>query len=261
VGKFFDMASPGGDGSLGLVSSQTSKTPDGVIELSCHENRIRRLRAAVNAGAVQVENRTKRPGFRPPKAALLTLTYRESVEWSPRHISPLLNLIQKWARRRGYEIPYVWVAELTKRGRMHYHVMLWLPRGVTIPKPDKQGWWPYGHTRIEWARSAVGYLCKYASKGTGEDHTFPKGARVHGAGGLTSVERRNRRWATAPAWVQDYWQPDADVHRAPGGGWYSRETGEHQESPWEVLGFSGTSVWLTLKRRVSTGLVTTGLLA
>ena len=58
---------------------------------------------------------------------------------------------------------YVWVLELTKRGRPHYHVLFWLPKGVSMPKADKQGWWKHGMTRSG-GHSPVGYLCKYTSK-------------------------------------------------------------------------------------------------
>lgn len=220
--------------AAGLVSSQTSGTPVRVIQIDPHESRIRRLQKAVNASAYIVQSRAKR-GFRPPKAAMLTLTYRDEAEWQPRHISDLLTLMRKYARRRGIEIPYVWVAELTKRGRLHYHVMLWLPRGVTIPKPDKQGWWRHGSTRIEWARSPVGYLCKYASKGTGDEFGFPSGARIHGAGGLDDAQKAHRRWCISPEWVKDAF-PDwsHDIRPAEGGGWYSRKTGDIERSPWKI---------------------------
>ena len=47
--------------------------------------------------------------------------------------------VREWARRKDIFIHYVWVLELTKRGRPHYHVLFWLPKGVSMPKADKQG--------------------------------------------------------------------------------------------------------------------------
>ena len=96
---------------------------------------------------------------------MVTLTYRDDVDWSPRQVSNYLKCVREWARRKGIFIHYVWVLELTKRGRPHYHVLFWLPKGVSMPKADKQGWWKHGMTRSEWAYSPVGYLCKYTSKG------------------------------------------------------------------------------------------------
>ena len=80
---------------------------------------------------------------------MVTLTYREDVEWSPRQVSGYLKCVREWARRKDIFIHYVWVLELTKRGRPHYHVLFWLPKGVSMPKADKQGWWKHGMTRSE----------------------------------------------------------------------------------------------------------------
>jgi hypothetical protein len=184
---------------------------------------------------------------------MVTLTYRDGDDWQPRHVSDLLKNIRQWAGRRSVEVAYVWVGELTKRGRLHYHVLLWLPRGVTLPKPDKQGWWRHGSTRIEWARKPVGYLVKYASKGTGEDWDFPAGARIHGAGGLDAAERMQRRWWVAPQWVRTTWPEwEADTVPAKGGGWVARSTGDWQPSPWEVIGFDGLHVHIR-RRATSEG--------
>ena len=100
---------------------------------------------------------------------------------------------------------YVWVLELTKRGRPHYHVLFWLPKGVSMPKADKQGWWKHGMTRSEWAHSPVGYLCKYTSKGIDFDSwgKLPRGGRLYGHGGYTPAMRITRAWRVAPAWVRE----------------------------------------------------------
>ena len=54
---------------------------------------------------------------------MVTLTYRDDVDWSPRQVSNYLKCVREWARRKGIFIHYVWVLELTKRGRPHYHVL------------------------------------------------------------------------------------------------------------------------------------------
>ena len=77
----------------------------------------------------------------------------------------ILNVFVNGRVAKGIFIHYVWVLELTKRGRPHYHVLFWLPRGISMPKADKQGWWRHGMTNTVPARSPVGYLCKYTSKG------------------------------------------------------------------------------------------------
>ena len=96
---------------------------------------------------------------------MLTLTYRPDADWAPGQISSVVRHIRQWLARKGHEMRFVWGQEFTKKGRPHYHLLLWLPLGLTIPKPDKQRWWPWGMTKIEWARNAVGYIAKYASKG------------------------------------------------------------------------------------------------
>lgn len=157
------------------------------------------------------------------RCCMVTLTYRgTNGDWQPRHVSDFIKRVRGFMTRRGLEVRYVWVAELQKRGVIHYHVALWLPAGVQLPKPDDCGWWPHGMTRIETARNAVGYLMKYLSKGgRASDHQLPRGARCYGLGGLGWYMRAARRWLSLPGFVQCR----ADVvrsvswRRAPGGGW------------------------------------------
>lgn len=164
---------------------------------------------------------------------MLTLTYRDLNGGKPRHISDLLKRIRQWLARRGYPFRYVWVAELQQRGALHYHVVIWLPKGLTLPKPDKQGWWTHGSTRIEWARRAVGYLCKYASKFDGET-AFPKGVRLHGSGGLDQECRAIRRWTNLPGWLKTLAGIDSSFKRVKGVGLIERATGLCVRTPWQV---------------------------
>lgn len=229
---------PDGRSSAGLVYSETSGTSQGLIHLDRHKNRLRRLRHGVITAARLHDETSKHGGFR-TRSAMVTLTYRPDAQYHPRHVSDLLRHMRNWCARRNVVFRYVWVLELTKAGKPHYHLLLWLPRGLTLPKPDKQGWWPHGFTRIEWARKAVGYIAKYASKGTAGGEV-PKGARLHGVGGLVSDARIERAWWLSPSWVRTKWPEPAYMPRpAKGGGWVSRLTGEHAESPWRVLFLHG----------------------
>jgi|GEM_PF-3093973 len=213
-----------------------------------HELRLKRMRASVLESARLIEEQLAASGFR-FKPAMLTLTYREDAEYSSKQVSALLQHIRKWLKRHGAPfVAYIWVMELTKRGRPHYHVIIWLPKGLSLPKPDKQGWWPWGHTRIEWARSAVGYLVKYASKLQGQGNEvqstkFPKGSRLHGNGGLDTLRRRVRRWRLFPQWVREQFNFDDDPMRAEGGGFTSRLTGKVCESPYRLQAHSEKWVW------------------
>jgi len=169
------------------------------------------------------------------KPVMVTLTYREVGEWHPRHISELTQRIRVWLRRRGYEFRYVWVGELQQRGALHYHVLLWLPRGLTLPKPDKQGWWRHGSTRIEWARKPASYLAKYASKldskvGIG----FPPGARLHGKGGLAEYGRSVAQWFNLPQWAREVCDLAGRAVRRKGIGLVDRQSGVCLPTPWRV---------------------------
>lgn len=187
------------------------------------------MRLATIHGATELTGAIERGGFR-YRAAMLTLTYAQDESWRPRHLSELTDHVAKWLERHGHKLRCVWVLELTARGRPHYHLCIWLPQGLTLPKPDKQGWWRHGSTRIEWARRAVGYLAKYASKGTSGDK-FPKGARIHGRCGLDAQSRRVVAWRVLPRYVREVFpEVGAWVVRAYGGGWVDRGSGEWLEA-------------------------------
>lgn len=223
--------------AAGLVSVPTSqnrsfdlialeaRVPDAFVpdkELS----RLARLRRAV--GFAARGHLVSEKGRRTDQCLMVTLTYAgDNSDWSPKHVSAFMDHVRKWCGRKGIACRYVWVAELQKRGVIHYHVALWVPRGFTLPKPDKQGWWCHGMTRIEVARAAVPYLLKYLSKGMGDTlGSFPKGSRIYGVGGLEHALRRARRWLGLPAFVQARSDTQDDWKRATGGGWIA-PTGEH----------------------------------
>jgi len=158
---------------------------------------------------------------------MVTLTYRNAEDWRPEHVTDFIRRVQAYARRRGQVLPYVWVMELQKRGAPHYHVLLWVPRRWRLPKSDRRGWWVHGSTNTVRVRNAVGYVAKYASKGLDTAAAeFPKGARIHGIGGLTRLEARIVAWWKLPsAWRtgeegSSYWR------RVPGGGWRCLEGAE-----------------------------------
>lgn len=216
----------------GLVTLKTSDTPltDDSVEIDQVQARLKRLRRSVTTAARLFAFGL---GTRQFKPAMLTLTYRDVDGFRPGHISALLKHIRQWMKRKGHRMRYVWVAELQRRGALHYHVLLWLPRGLTLPKPDKQGWWPHGHTRIEWARNAVGYLCKYVSKFDGQA-ALPKGCRLHGSGGHDDFAKPIRRWFNLPTWLKSLAGVESCFVRVKGVGLVERGTGVCVPSPWRV---------------------------
>lgn len=159
-------------------------------------------------GSYKKHRKTGLPYFlrsSPYRTALVTLTYREGVEWSPDQISTLVQHYRLWfkAHGNGEAFHYVWVIENTLAGRPHYHMIIWLPQGVKPPMPDKQGWWPHGMTQAKYAVSPVGYLAKYASKEESKSgHHLPKRCRLWGYGGLRMDERGPVARALAPSWLK-----------------------------------------------------------
>jgi len=169
----------------------------------------------------------------------LTLTYRPEVEWAPRQMSGLLVNIRNWCARRHVKLRFVWVAEQHKSGRVHYHAILFLPKGLTLPKPDKAGWWPHGYTKIERLRKqSVGYLIKYATKAKELAAPWPKGCRLSGHGGLTLDQRIRRSWWVLPKYIRQVTEDWQRIRRACGGGWCSPVTGEWWAA-WRGCFFNG----------------------
>lgn len=195
------------------------------------DNRLRRLRC-MRTGVLQsarlIEEELKGSAVS-YRAALVTLTYRDDAAWSARDISGLLTHYRQWAARRGSWVRYVWTIELTARGRPHYHVVLFLPRGLTPPLPDKQGWWMKGSTNAKWARSPVGYIAKYASKGC--SGALPKGSRLWGCSSLSPLQMGVLRWYLAPSWLRRLVPFEEGVRRVRQW-WVNATTGWAYLSPW-----------------------------
>jgi hypothetical protein len=243
-------------GVSGLVTSYKQVRREGDYFAPAGEGRLRRMRTGVRFSARLIQEITL-TSERGRRAAMVTLTYAPGVEWGRRHVSVFLDCVMKWAARRGASIPYVWVAELQMRGAVHFHVVLWLPKGLVIPKPDKRGWWPHGSTRVEWARRVVGYLTKYASKGEG-GVGFPRGLRLWASGGLCGTAREWRSWLRLPAWLRASVVERQRVVRIPGGLWVAELTGECYRSPYEFVGLERVDgrvagAWFRLRDAADTG--------
>lgn len=227
----------------GLDSSQTSSPEHSLgIPLDQKARRLKRLRSAVLTSARLCGH--QQPGFH---CFMITLTYASDYSWRPRHVSAMLKAVRAWASRNGVDrLMYQWVMEGTKAGREHYHLLLWLPRSLYLPRPDRCGWWPHGSTNVLRARSAVGYLAKYASKAS-EVRKLPKGSRLYGQGGLVGEFRNEWRWWRLPGWlrVRTPSKTDSQPRRVARVGWVTPE-GEVLQSPWLVV-FQAGSIFLRLR--------------
>lgn len=217
---------------LGLVSLSTTHKPRAEVEINAVLSRWKKLRRAVRESA-RLHAITDRR-----RLVMVTLTYVKEDGGQPCDIRQCLTHMRNWAKRRSFDLGYVWVAELQQRGALHYHILCWLPVGVRMPYPDKQGWWPHGSTNLEQAHSAVGYMTKYASKARSklkDGATFPKGFRMHGCGGLDQGAREMRAHHMRPQWVRDLTTYEDRIRPAPGGGFFSKVTGEIWASPWRIV--------------------------
>jgi hypothetical protein len=157
-------------------------------------------------------------GHRPMVPYFVTLTYALADAWQPNHIKRAVDAFRRWCARQGLPAKYTWVAEIqpkrletTGKAVVHYHLMIWLPLGVKMPKWDvprvmasgrvREAFWGHGMTNTQQAKAGIGYLMKYLSK-LGELTVFPEGLRLYGIGGLDAQARAVRAWYGLPGWVR-----------------------------------------------------------
>lgn len=204
--------------------------------------RLRRLRLGVLTAASAFQRELSESGTR-FRVAFVTVTYAPGEVYEPRDISRLIRHYRQWCKRRGFRLRGVWCLELQERGAPHYHLVFWLPRGMTPPLPDKQGWWRKGLSNAVWARKPVSYLAKYASKG--ESGELPPGARLWGLVGAPVSVRASVAFACAPGWLRELCSdtPGAWLRRVRGW-WVNPETGIRYRSPWRMVAASGGAACL-----------------
>jgi hypothetical protein len=176
---------------------------------------------------------------------MVTLTYEYGDDWKPNAINGFVKRCQKELRDKL--LAYTWVAEMQQRGVIHYHVLLLVQRGARIEKPDDAGWWNFGSTRIETARSAF-YICTYVGKEYQKNGVFPKGARVCGSyvrkGLLSSSEEHDYKLDKVPKWVAGEYLHLRGLDMVGAGDVPVRKRGRWcvgwlaLRSPWRVEGFS-----------------------
>lgn len=247
-------AASGGFDALGLVFNATTVN-DGVssankrplrekLLVNRDAQRVKRLRTSVGhvARLLHFDAHSERSAGLWNKK-FITLTYADADGWRPDHFAKFRKALWHWCRKHKVKCRYVWVAELQERGALHYHVVVWLPKGNFLPHADAAGWWPHGMTNVKAAQSPISYIAKYASKTTaGQAAMYPKGARMHGNGGLDLEGRRHLRYWMAPMWVRDGLSGRADIRKVSGG-YVDKFTGEFLASPWRVCIGPGGEVW------------------
>jgi hypothetical protein len=172
------------------------------IEIDPHRARLSRMRRSICTAAQQLDDSEGRGGRRFYRV-LVTLTYRPGVEWAPDQISEMAARCRAFLQRRGLKFRGMWALEFHTSGRPHYHLAVWLPVGVTLPKFDKRGWWPHGMTNIKRAQRAGGYLAKYLSKSNDLVAASMRGARSYALYGLHWTQRAVVRYWRAPTFLNN----------------------------------------------------------
>lgn len=220
------------EASAGLVPYTTSRTTPTALQVSNMvwvsgaAARLARMKHHVRTAGRLVKETMRRSGSK-WRAVFVTLTYRPGVEWSPSHMTNFAACVRVWGERQGVKVGYLWVAEMQKRGAVHYHAVIWIPSRLQLPRPDRRGWWKHGSSNVQSVkRNAVGYLMKYVSKGAGDAPDFPKGLRICGSGGLDAMARDEFHYWRLPRYVRDAVSIGERCTRAPGGGWVSRVSGQ-----------------------------------
>lgn len=188
--------------------------------LERQERRIARMRHVVWMAVHSIADEKEAVGG---SLAMYTLTYKGVKDWAPRHVSGFC----RWLRAHQVK-SYVWVAELQRRGAVHYHALALLPHGTRWVKPnaDSGGWargftWVTPDVRFPW------YILKYMQKGSkdGRAQCFPLHLRLYGVSQWT-VRRLSYehsvlyRASMLPAWFKGGEISDSDIrccYRVAGG--------------------------------------------
>lgn len=208
-----------------------------VFQITKAKARISRLRRRVFAWAKTGQPMQQGEGLR---MVMQTLTYRGVDDWKANQIRDYMQVVRKHLGKKL--LSYAWVAELQRRGAVHYHVLLVVRKGAKIPHPDKAGWWPWGMTKVQTART-VFYICKYVGKEYQKEGPFPKGLRMFAVWFADGVIEDLQRWffrlSSLPGWLQEVIRALPQEYggkwaRAPGGGWVYE--GTEYQSPYEFLG-------------------------
>lgn len=206
------------------------------IELDTVKERLGRMRRRVGEWARNTQEFNKGKY----RIVMVTLTYKRDGMWRANHIRDFMTRMRGVLKSKL--LAYAWVAELTEGGRVHYHVLLVVPRGVLVPAPDagtmKTRLWKHGSSRTETART-VWYVVKYLSKGHHMWKTFPHRMRLYAVviykdAPLSDEDRFNFKLTAWPSKVRAAAREMADllegfdlVARRVPGGWYI-EGGLHE---------------------------------
>jgi len=133
-----------------------------VLEIDVYSSRVRKLQKAVRNSAHILDSaaHVDEQGVR-WRRLFVTLTYAEDGAWKPGHVGDFRRGVRDWFKRscQGTRMRMVWVMELTKRGRPHYHCMIWVRARDYFPNPHKAGWWPHGFAHVLSSKVHINMAC------------------------------------------------------------------------------------------------------
>lgn len=195
---------------------------------SAHRKRARQAQRKIMIVFQEQSRIAKAHGMR---AVALTLTYRDNDQFAKKHITRFLDCLRSKLKRMGHTLVYVWVLE--RATALHYHLILWLPRGFTLTYKSLEAWWPWGSTWVKACRNARAWG-RYMSK-TKDKAGLPPKARLFGYGGLDLEGKRQVFVVSLPYWLKPVLQSGIMVKRAFGA-WTDMLTGEMFPCPWTWTG-------------------------
>lgn len=206
--------------SLRLWNRETNET----FEIDSFEMRLKRQRRRVRAYCELLK-------YKNYDHIMITLTYKNEEEYEYKDITTFIRKLK--TRYKNKIKGYTWVAEVQKRGYeaggLHYHLIIAVPKGFRIGKPDSTGLWTKGMTKVEKART-IFYVVKYTGKEY-QKRGLPKGYRLFAIwiakDLLTDLDKWDLRKSSLPIWVVQIvdsrieWCIDGvSVERCKGGGWW-----------------------------------------
>lgn len=211
-----------------------------MLRIDALQSRLARERRRVFAWAEAMNGYLQsRGGLGDYRLVMQTLTYAPGDEWQPGDISAYMYAVKSRLVERL--LGYCWAAEVQRRGAVHYHVLLVVPKGTDVPLPDKSGLWRHGLTRTETART-VFYICRYVGKEY-QKLGLPSGARCFAVyvrrAAVSELTYWRFRLSAVPGWLREQIGARSDLvsekwRRCPGGGWLW--AGQRLESPWVFRG-------------------------
>ena len=169
-------------------------------------------------------------------AVCMTLTYARADDFDTKNISSFIDKLRKWLlREHKSKLVYAWALE--RETCLHYHLIIWLPLGVSLERERLSRWWILGSTWLERCRDVASwgsYIAKFAKP----KKPFRRGTRLYGYGGLDAAARIAIVRKSMPVWLRKLIPFGEHARRRKGGGWENLDTGEIYFSPykWSPLG-------------------------